>query len=309
MARSGPLLVIFFLIVLGSFSPAYHGEGDAVIRAPAGTSEIVVTTTKRLAGAIHSLKWNGKEFIDSYDHGRQLQSAVNLDCGKKFISEVFNPTEAGSSKDGVGPTSSSKLLKQKIGDGLLETTIQMAFWLAPGEKSTGHPAYNDKILSDHLVHKRVKLGWKNLPHAISYDVMFTIPKGETHTFAQFEAVTGYMPPQFSKFWKYNSKTSELEELSDGPGEQAWPVVLATPDGQFAMGVFSPDQPSTGFTHAGYGRFRFKKERVVKWNCVFRIRNPQGVPAGEYHFRNFVLVGTLEDVRATLGKLVKEFGSP
>ena len=54
-------------------------SGHAVIRAKAGPSEIVITTTPRLAGAIHSVAWNGKEFIDSTDHGRQLQSAANFD--------------------------------------------------------------------------------------------------------------------------------------------------------------------------------------------------------------------------------------
>lgn len=85
-------------------------SGDARIRAKAGTSEIVITTTGRLAGAIHSLQWNGKEFIDSHDHGRQLQSAASFDCAlaKEFWAECFNPTEAGSRADGVGEKSSSK---------------------------------------------------------------------------------------------------------------------------------------------------------------------------------------------------------
>lgn len=30
------------------------------------------------AGAICSLTWNGQQFIDDYDHGRQLQSAVTF---------------------------------------------------------------------------------------------------------------------------------------------------------------------------------------------------------------------------------------
>ena len=36
--------------------------GDAVIRAPAGGSEIVIKTSSRMAGAIESLQWGGKEF-------------------------------------------------------------------------------------------------------------------------------------------------------------------------------------------------------------------------------------------------------
>ena len=30
-----------------------------------------------------------------------------------------------------------------------------------------------------------------------------------------------------------------------------------------------------FRRAGYGRFRFKEEKVVKWNCVFRETHPTG----------------------------------
>lgn len=301
MSRRFILLVGACLISLPARA-AEPSSGDAVIRAKAGPSEIVITTTKRLAGAIHSLTWNGKEFIDSFDHGRQLQSAANFDCAKKFIPETFNPTEAGSLRDGRGEKSSSKLLDLHAAGAELRTTVQMAFWLAPGEKSAGHPAYNDRVLSEHLVAKRVRIGTPEFPHAIAYDVTFTVPKGEKHTYAQFEAVTGYLPAEFSKFWKYED--GALKPLDDGPGEQAAPVVLATPDGKFAMGVYSPDQPSRGFEGAGYGRFRFAAEKVVKWNSVFRIRDANGVAAGKYAYRNYVIVGALQDVQQTLTGLTK-----
>jgi hypothetical protein len=73
-----------------------------------------------------------------------------------------------------------------------------------------------------------------------------------------------------------------------------------------MGIFSPDQPSRGYEQAGYGRGRFEEAKVVKWNCVFRIRNETGIPAGNYSFRMFVAVGTLEEVRQSLGSLAGEF---
>jgi hypothetical protein len=45
--------------------------------------------------------------------------------------------------------------------------------------------------------------------------------------------------------------------------------------------------------------------VVKWNCVFRIRDAQKI-TGEHHFRMFVAVGTLEEVRLALESLTREF---
>ena len=282
-------------------------SGDSVIRSKAGDSEIVVTTTARLAGAIHSLTWNGREFIDSADHGRQIQSASNFDAGSPFTPETFNPTEAGSVLDGAGPKSSSRLLHLIAKGQELQTTNQMAFWLAPDGQSQGHPAKNTTVLSDHLLTKRVRIGYRHLPQVIQYDVTFGVPVGEKHSYVQFEAVTGYMPIEFETFWKFNPQSSELEPLDDGPGEQRQPVVLATSDGAHAMGVFSPDQPSRGFEGAGYGRFRFPGAKVVKWNCVFRRRDAMnGIAPGDYSFRNFIAVGDLVTVKASLIELHREF---
>ncbi len=293
--RTMPFII---LLVLPFHLAAQEPSGNAVIRGKAGSSEIVIMTTARVAGAIHSLTWGGREFIDSYDHGRQMQSAVNLDCGKDFIPEVFNPTEAGSSSDGQGERSSSQLLRMRAVGSELQTTTRMAFWLAPGEKSLGNSARNDEVLSGHQLSKRVRIGSEGLPHAIEYEVVFTVPEGERHTYAQFEALTGYMPPDFSRFWKFARDPGELQPLDDGPGEQSAPVVIATPSGSHAMGAYSPDHSQ------GYGRFRFKAEKVNKWNCVFRVRDPEGIDAGEYAYRMFVVVGTLDDVGRTLKRLVE-----
>jgi hypothetical protein len=305
-----PSMRILFVIWMAFFASRADGEkppsGDSTVRSKAGPSDIVITTTSRVAGAIHSITWNGKEFIDSTDHGRQLQSAAGFDVDKDHGPETLNPTEAGSRDDGAGEKSSSKLLHLRADGPLLETTTQMAFWLAPGEKSEGQLARNDKVLSDCILTKRVHIGHRALPHAIEYEATFTLPAPERHVAAQFEALTGYMPADFSKFWRYNLDKGDLEPLDDGPGEQARPVVFSTADGAYAMGVYSPDQPSRGWETVGYGRFRFKEEKVNKWNCAFRVANSKGLPPGDYRFRMFVAVGTLDDVKTTLKALTGEF---
>ncbi len=296
MVKAFGLLLLLSVVATFDKPPS----GNAVIRAKAGASEIVITTTSRVAGAIHSVRWGGKEFIDSLDHGRQLQSASNLDRGGPLIAEVFNPTEAGSRADHIGPKSSSRLLALSAQGPELRTKSLMAFWLKPGERSQGHLALNDRVLSAHGLSKRVHIGHRGNPHVIEYDVTFTLPKGERHTIAQFEALTGYMPAEFGRFLKYDRKSQSFQPLDDGPGEQAAPVVLATANGSHAMGIYSPD-PSPG-----YGRFRFLPERVTKWNCVFRVRDPAGIKPGDYSYRMYVEVGTLEDVRRALGDLHNEF---
>lgn len=281
-------------------------KGDAVIRGNAAGSEIVIQTTARLSGAIHSLTWNGKEFIDSFDHGRQLQSASNFDAGGPLVAETFNPTEAGSRRDGVGPLSTSRLLHMVTAPGQLQTTTQMAFWLAPGETSEGAPAKNKSTLSNHLLTKRVRIGYGQLHNVIQYDVTFGLPLDEFHRHGVFEAVTGYMPAEFEKFLKYDSTRDTFEGIDDGPGEQAFPVILSTRSESHAMGVYSPDQPSRGFEHVGYGRFRFSGDKVVKWNCVFRVDNAISLMPREYAFRSFVIVGDLALVKESMRQLHREF---
>ncbi len=280
-------------------------SGEATIRAPYGGSEIVIRTTSRLAGAIDSLRWNGKEFIDSTDHGRQLQSASSFDAGSPFTVETFNPTEAGSVDDAAGSKTTSRLLHLIAKENYLQTTSQMAFWLSPTGKSGGKPAKNSTLLSDHLLTKRVRIGEGKLPNVLAYDVTFGLPMGEKHQYAQFEALTGYMPVEFSRFWKFNPESMVLEPLDDGPGEQPFPVVLATESGSHAMGIIARDPAPRGMTGPGYGRFRFHHDKVVKWNCVYRLRDPNGIPAADYVFRQYVIIGDLDAVTSTLSVIQRE----
>lgn len=281
-------------------------SGNALIRAKAGPSDIVITTTTRLAGAIDSIRWNGKEFIDSADHGRQLQSASSFDLGRPgpFWAECYNPTEAGSRRDGSGEKSTSMLEFIKPAENALVTRSTMAFWLNPGEKSSGRPALNTAALSNHRFEKLVRIGMPGLPHAIDYRVTFHVPPGERHTLGQFEALTGYMPAEFSRFLTWNPATGNTAPLGDGPGEQELPLVFTVPGETHAMGIYTPGMPAlpNGSPPSGkptYGRFRFRDEKVVKWNCVFRVRAPLGISAGDYSLSMFVAVGSLADVRETL----------
>jgi hypothetical protein len=234
---------------------------------------------------------------------------VNLDNGTPILDETFNPTEAGSRRDGRGDTSSSRLLDLRVEANMLQTTTQMAFWLAPGEKSGPNFAKNSAVLSDHLITRRVRIGYKHLPYVISYEVTFRLPVGERHRQAVFEALTGYMPPEFQRFMQFNPKTAELEALSDGPGEQPNPIVFSVPSGSHAMGIYAPPQPAPNRKGPTYGRFRFPAEKVVKWNCVFRAADQDGIVPGEHPFRMFVIVGDLSNVRDALRALHREFAAP
>jgi len=294
-----PLLIVLLLFAVPPFSTGGPADGNAQIRSGANDSTVVITTTRRLAGAIDSFQWKGHEFINSTDHGRQLQSACSFDNSPQANCETFNPTEAGSRRDDNGTTSTSRLLEIAAVGNHLRTRTQMAFWLSPGERSDGQLARNTNLLSDYVLTKDVTIGFKRWPQALDYSVTFEVPAGTRHVSAQYEALTGYMPEGFSRFWEFNPGTGKLQPLSDGPGEIKNPVVLATPDGEFAMGIFAPPQSQPDTTGPTFGRWRFDSAHVVKWNCVYRVQSPHGIRNGDYTYRMLVPFGTLEQVEAML----------
>jgi len=299
------LLLLLFLAA-DVAAPAPVVSGDAELTGIVGGKPLVLRTTTRLAGAIDSLKWDGVEFIDSHDHGRQLQSALNADVDGVFHVECYNPTEAGSVVDALGPRSTSRLEFLSVEGGVLATRSRMAFWLAPGMKSHGQTAQNTELLSGHGLEKRVRVGRPGMDHVLDYQVTFTVPADRPHRYLQFEALTGYMPATFSEAWAFDATTGTLVPRTRRNGEQREPVVLSTPSGSHAMGVFTPERAAAGQPPVGYGSFEFPGAKVVKWNCVFRRRQAEPIPAGRHTFRMFVVLGSREDCRRTLVDLAREF---
>lgn len=262
--------------------------GEMEISAMAGQSPITIRTCAHDAGAICSLTWNGKEFVNDYDHGRQCQSASSFD----YQGEYFNPTEAGASSttDGWNPhPSSSKLLYQLASANALTTQTQMAYWIP----------FGGEALSHHILTKRVKIGLPGLQHAIEYLTEFEVPPTESHGFATFEALTCYMRPEFERFYGYDAQAVKLLPVDDGPGEQTKPLIFTTSDGAYAMGVYSPDLPQPSYPQAGYGRWRHFG--TTKWNVVYRVPSP----AGTYKFRMYIAVGSADDVMRTIAQLARQ----
>ncbi|MEP6755494.1 MAG: hypothetical protein ABJA67_08340 [Chthonomonadales bacterium] len=293
------------LLAILIFNPTSPPDfGDLIIRGKALGSEIVISTSARFAGAISTLTWNGKQFIDTADHGRELQSASSFQIeGHAFWPEAYNPTEAGSRDDGDGKTTTSKLVSSTANRNKLTTISRMAYWLKPGELSEGNVAINTSPVSAHLLKKSVEIGIKGFPNVIRYEITFTVPGNENIAFRQFEALTGYMPAEFDKFTILKPAGSMEVPTTTPNGEQSNPVIVSTQNGSHAMGAWSPAEPSVGFEGSGYGHFRFPDQNVNKWNVVFREKCKPNDGRTTHTFVIYVAVGTLKDVESTLTKLV------
>jgi hypothetical protein len=156
-----------------------------------------------------------------------------------------------------------------------------------------HPAVthavNKNIRGSHILKKRIELGDAGEPNVVSDHLTYIVP--EAHSSATFEAATIYTPVEFSRRLVVNFSTGDVEPATV-TGEQGYPVILATPDGSHAVGIFSSALPQAGL---GYGTFGFSDTNKI--NCVFRENN---LLAGQsFHYVCDFVFGTLSEVKATI----------
>lgn len=274
------------------------------IHAPVDGEDLELRISSRFAGAVDSLTWRGKEFINVFDHGRQISYAWHFDG----LSECLNPTEPGSANDSDGPTSTSQLLSVCLeGEDRLTSTTQPAYWLAPGQSgfcSGGvETAQNDSLLSDQVLEKTIQIGYRGLDNVIEFTARVSL--NEAHDFMQLEIPTGYLTYEFSDHWWFNPLTGELEKPAGQPPVPPWsfmdfgplPPILSTPDGAYAMGAYTAEEIldysilATDATNP--------QNRTNKWNIVLR---EQPADPGSYTYQSFVIVGTLEAVQDAMGQL-------
>src|SRR6266571_4220564 len=297
--RGGALTLLLAGLSAFAGPSAYASPGDLNLTVGVLNSEVVVQTRAMFAGAVSSLVFRGKEHIDSRDHGRLLQSASSFDG----YGECYNPTEGGAARNS-GNEEASVLKAARVEGNQIWTLTDMAFWLSPGQayprgcgtRTALKRAVNTVARSGHLLEKRLTVGLPGFPNVIEHRVTYYVP---THfSSAVFEASTAYVPAEFSRALYFDPLRGMETDPGDRQGEQALPVILATPDGLYAIAVYSPRLPQNG---AGYGRFSFPD--VNKWNCVFRETD---VKPGPYEYRCLVVLGTLDEVETTLRRLASSF---
>ena len=277
--------------------------GGAYGRYTVANDIIAVSASDRTAGAIDSLEWNGREFVNSWDHGRQIQLALSINGW----GECYNPTEAGGGYDAGGSTSTSQLLGLRAGASELATTIAPAFWMRPGEPHPGPTpecatARNSSSLSDYRFAKDVQVGVAGIRHVIAFLSSTYVPDNVSSL--TLEGPTGYLAGDFTAFYTIDLDTATLTAVSPTPpGEQQAPLVVATADGSAAMGAWSPELPQTG-NPGGYGKFAFPSTDAAaatnKWNIVFRHG---ALAAGTtLSHRAYLIVGSRENVRVAMKQL-------
>lgn len=273
---------------------------------------VYLRVSTQFAGAVDSLVWRGKQFINIYDHGRQISYAWQMDRH----GECLNPTEPGSASDLFQPGSTS-VLKQvcQTAPNKLSTSTQAAYWTAPGETgfcdSGTKQAVNTQAISDHILNKQITIGYQGIENAILFDATLKLPRD--HSWLGLEFPTAYLTSEFDSFWRYDPQNKELTQSESEAVQAPWaftnvgklPPIISTADGQFALGAYTDE------TIIAYEQLRYEvpnpHDTTSKWNIVL---HETPAPAGDYRYQTFAIIGTLEDVTRAMDALfqVKPFDS-
>ena len=279
-------------------------SGNAIIEGSMHGRTLSLRTCSYSAGAVCSLVWHGTEFVNDHDHGRQFQTAFQID-GQ---GEDNNPTEAGSESDGDNPSpSSSRLLqlqtnaqvngqnwlgRDQVRPGnLLQAITQMAYWRPVAGQA----------LSGYRLSRDIEISPAGLPDVIRWQVSIDQPDQRAQSIS-LEVLAGYMPYRFRHFYTVSlpaAGNNGLTRLADSlpAGEQPLPLIFATASGRHAIGVYGPEAGTS------YGQFRFNngwRNRTVKWSMVKRWNQNPPDPIVQ---TVYLTVGTLAQVQQTMQRLL------
>lgn len=305
--------ILLIAVVLNKTKSKKHTKDDTV----SINNDLITIRLNRTkyAGAVDSIKVRGKEYVNSHDHGRLFQTALQIDG----YGECFNPTEAGSH------TGSDSILEGLTTNGaVVNTTALAASWVTEpnGVSFCPRGKYPGTITPPNTrISKQVSIA-KNI---ITWNVTIDCPSAKEKM--NVEILTGYLTADFNKAFFLNSNNSTFSEITswsslnspvdgypDGSTLQAnnypeqRPIVFSTEDGAHAIGVLKSSAT--------------KKNEIVV-NHLFKFKLDNGIEATSNSCSKFsvasfaniktttnkptyqvkLVVGTLKEVQDTLKTLV------
>jgi len=272
-------------------------DGTLILARPFGRSEISLRLSRRVAGAVDTLTWDGVTFLADTEPGDALQARAEVDTG----TGCRRASEAGTPQDATGEPAARRLRTLRAGRSWAETETRMA-WDGPSDPADEPPSdcptrAAATAVPAVILHKRIALGLPGLGNAVEVQTRFDL--AEPAAALRLEPLAAAVPAEFSTAWRFDPASGGIAPLDPGPGARPDPVILATPEGSHALAVWAPgppeqepDGPRPGFAveaEAGANRL----------SCRFRVAN---AAAGSHDFACYALVGALADVRAALRSL-------
>jgi len=273
---------------------------------------IGIKSNRVAGGSIWELSWNGKQFVNTSDYGRLIQSSMNLGDGAL-------PTEGGDKHFSANSSfcHGSPLIEAYNSGSTQVTTAVPLEWHNEMFNSTGN-------IHDLIIYKDFKLGkvitldptlslgaFNYLkPQIAKYVTTFSTPVNLSDV--HIEIPTGYLNMEFSRFFEIDATNSNLNagltevllnenESQQSPFHDAGGIVLATQNLDYAMGIYinivnsksTDDDPNSIYY---FRNWRFND--TSKWSAG----RYGDISAGAHQYTSYIIVGTLDDVRTAMRAL-------
>ena len=296
--------------------PRYGSAGEVLLTLTAGG--VQVQSNAVAGGVTWRWFWNGVQFINNGDFGREIQAAFYYPP----TSQAYNPNEAGDYYHRDNPTTAhgSPLLRfENQGNTQITRTVPLNWDPVAFGGDPDHPV----IWSQIVLGKDLTLNFNNMGSVAKYTTHLVLP---TTTEGGIAAPAIYLRANFNRFWTYDAPSKTLLEVTGqvpsgcNTGHEYFfhssfgGTIISDASGNYAMGVYAVDEAHGGsanfisignYVCSGDGTGESAGDTVVM-NPVRGggdgiVRNTV-FPAGESTYNAYIITDTVQNVAARMGDL-------
>ncbi|WP_213805776.1 hypothetical protein [Granulicella sp. dw_53] len=258
--------------------------------------------------------WNGVQFINDYDYGRQLQAAMYPTGSQSSLEEAGDTF--GTPDINVDARHPSPCVSIVTSGSTQSTAAVPIDW---NPSNFGGDADHPVIYPDVTIGKTITLDWvgpdnqdRHWPLALYQTIVHSAAMNE----AVVEAPTGYLNAQFNNYYYYNPISRSLTtvpllavqqgtsagtgyDVPLNPGPQAVILASGTTPTSMAMGIFV-NSPNAGFVfydNSG-GPSQQYGSNFAKWE----VHYDGGITTGTWTFKTWIMTDTLQNVTSYIDQL-------
>ncbi len=273
-----------------------RSSGEHLVSVSGGG--VTVKSNENAGGAVWEWWWQGKQFINDYDYGRQLQMAVYTDDGKALeeAGEKYGTPDVPPYARHESPT-----LYVKNSAVNHQSSRAVPIEWSPEGHSGGKS--NAVIYANAKVGKEMTLNWIGRDRVdrqwpvVLYESVY---EGPSFPAVSIEAPTAYLNAEFTTYYKYDPRTDSLTSMAvdhskvDVSAGGVASVIIASGPGPdaIAMGIYMND-PNAGivvYDNSGPSQGKFGSS-FSKWGVVYR----SGLPS-VWKFRTWIATDRVQNVR-------------
>ena len=295
--------------------PRFENLAESLLSLSGGG--VTIQSNLVAGGSLWRWFWNGMQFINTHDFGRQIQSAFFSHQG---INLVRNPTEAGdlyTSPDLAPAVRHGSPIFRAYNAGTTQVTRSIPLEWSPDNFGGGQS--NPVIWNTIQLGKDITLNFDGMGSVAKYTTHLVLPSWQA---GHLEMPTPYLRAVFKRFWTYDAESDTLTEVTDLMPDACNPdiqdpdfvftpdfggVIVSDPSKAFAMGEYAVNTSQGGpVSYLAMWKFFCFGDGIsaasfdtVKLDAV---RGPMPFPAGDNAYDAYLMTGTVQGVREKMHQL-------